>query len=137
VCFGGFSKATEGNPLLQCYYPAQFHGGIEGVTNYSAGEVETGGKWIDGRKIYRRVVEMNVTAKNAMTDVYTFPENVEVINMGGYVNRSGGTYRFGLNWYAASNNYHIVWMETATRLVAMSTTAFTGYAILEYVKSAG
>jgi len=136
VCIGGFSKATEGYPLFQCYYPAQFHGGIDGVTNYSLDEMETGGRWIDGRKIYRRVVEVNAAA-GSMADVFVFPEEIEMINLGGYVIRGGGVYRFPPNWYAAGNNYHLMWMETTTRLVALTTANLTGHLVLEYVKTAG
>lgn len=35
-------------------YEARFYGGIRGVTNYITGvEVPTGGRWVDGRPIYR------------------------------------------------------------------------------------
>lgn len=34
-------------------HKSYFYGGIEGVTSYTAGEVETGGTWIDGSPIYR------------------------------------------------------------------------------------
>jgi hypothetical protein len=59
---------------------------------------------------------------------------VEVINFSGYIIRAGGVFRFPPVWYAGSGNYHIVWMETTTKLVAQSTAALTGHLILEYVK---
>ena len=37
-------------------YTSHFYGGIEGVTDYTEGEVTTGGKWVDGLPIYRRVI---------------------------------------------------------------------------------
>lgn len=62
VCLGSFSRATEGKPLFQCCYPAEFEYGIRGVSNYAAGETDTGGRWYEpgeawnqGRKIYRYI----------------------------------------------------------------------------------
>lgn len=130
---GGFSTGTAANPKFESYVPAHFYGGINGLTNYSAGEVETPYTWIDGRKIYRRVIAVNVASGN-LKDIFAFPSAVEVINIGGYIIRGGGVHRFPPVWYAASSNYHIVWMETATRLVAQSTAALTGHLIVEYVK---
>lgn len=74
ACFGGFSASTQGNPLLESYYPARFHGGVEGVTNYSTGEVKTGGKWINGKPIYRQVVSkgaFNLSKGTYTTDIGT------------------------------------------------------------------
>lgn len=135
ACFGGFSKSTEGTPLFESYFPARFYGGIDGVTNYGLSEVETGGRWIDGRKIYRRVVEVNVTAHNSMVNVFVFPEEIEMIRLDGYVIRAGGVYRFSPNWYASGSNHHLIWMETPTRLVALTTANLTGYLITEYIKT--
>lgn len=55
ACFGGFSTSTLGNPKLESHYPGFFYAGIHGVTNYVESEVKTGGHWIDGKPIYRRV----------------------------------------------------------------------------------
>lgn len=133
AAIGGFSTGTSANPKFESYVPAHFYGGINGLTNYSTSETETPYRWIDGRKIYRRVIAVNVAAGTAVT-IYTFPAAVSVINISGYIIRGGGVYRFPPCWYAASNNYHIVWMETTTKLVAQSTAALTGHLILEYVK---
>lgn len=133
AAIGGFSTGTSSSPKFESYAPAYFYGGINGMTNYSTGEVETPYKWVDGRKIYRRVIAVNVAAGTAVT-IYTFPAAVEVINFSGYIIRAAGVYRFPPCWYAASNNYHVIWMETTTKLVAQSTAALTGHLILEYVK---
>ena len=135
VCFGGFSKATDGNPLFDCYYPTVFHAGVRGANNYAAGEVDTGNKWIDGRRIYRRVVDVNVTDLNTIADIDKFPDDAVMINLSGYVIRSGAVYYFPPVWYLASNNYHAVWMEPNGRLVAQTSRALTGHLIVEYVKA--
>lgn len=35
-------------------YTSYFYGGINGVTTYSTDEIKTGGKWIDGKPLYRK-----------------------------------------------------------------------------------
>lgn len=73
ACFGGFSASTQNNPALESYYPALFHGGIEGVTNYQEGEVPTGGTWIDGKPIYRSVLHFTTTLSGAGGTVTNLP----------------------------------------------------------------
>lgn len=133
AAIGGFSTGTSENPKFESYVPAYFYGGIDGLTNYATSEIETCSKWIDGRKIYRMVIPVNVAA-GTIVDVFAFPSAIEMINISGYLIRGGGVYRFPPVWYAGGSNYHIVWMETATRLVAQSTAALTGHLIVEYVK---
>lgn len=58
ACFGGFSSSTLGNPKLESHYPGFFYAGIHGVTNYAEEEVLTGGRWIDNKPIYRRVLKI-------------------------------------------------------------------------------
>lgn len=133
AAIGGFSTGTTSKPKFESYAPAYFYGGIDGITNYSTDEVETPYKWIDGRKIYRRIIAVKASA-NTTTTLFTFSSAVEVLNIFGYIIRAGGDYRFPPCWYAGGGNYHIVWMETTTKLVAQSTAALTGHLILEYVK---
>lgn len=40
VCFGGFCKSAENNPMFECYYPAYFYGGIEGIKSAQCGTTE-------------------------------------------------------------------------------------------------
>lgn len=40
VCFGGFCKSAENNPMFECYYPAYFYGGIEGIKSVQCGTTE-------------------------------------------------------------------------------------------------
>lgn len=135
ACVCGFSTGTKENPKFESYAPGYFYGGINGVTNYAVDEVETGGRWIDGRKIYRRVIEVNVTVLKTKVSFYEFPEAVEMIDMRGYVIRAGGAWRFPLCWYDTENSRHLVWMEDATTIMANTTAALTGHVIIEYVKT--
>ncbi len=52
--FGGdAAKGAPGRPEYDFYGPIRARFGIEGVTNHAAAEVATGGRWVDGRPIYR------------------------------------------------------------------------------------
>lgn len=135
VCFGSFSKSTDTNPLFECYYPARFFNGIEGVTNYSKDEMLTGGVWIDGKPIYRRVVEISVTTTGSRVDnIVTFPAIDALINLYGCVKRTSGNARYPISFWYSTSNYHDIWMETSTGLSCKTSHAITGQIILEYTK---
>ena len=59
IGFGGEAVFHSGGPEYDFYGLVRAHGalsaaaGIEGVTNHAAAEVATGGRWVDGRPIYR------------------------------------------------------------------------------------
>lgn len=133
VCFGSFSRATEGNPLFQCYYPAEFPGGIQGVTDHCADEIPTGGRWIDGRRIYRRVISFSVSAKNTKTGVADLGEIASLVELRGYMHRSDGPL-LPLSFWYNDNDYNSVWVEDALLMVKTSH-AVTGCAVIEYTKS--
>lgn len=61
--FGCLPKGTEAQPMLESAYPFYAYGGIEGVTNYTAEEVKTGGKWLDGKPIYRGILTLPSISK--------------------------------------------------------------------------
>lgn len=48
-------------------YTSHFYGGIYGVTDYAAGEVDTGGTWLNGGKIYRAVFTGQLTAGGSLS----------------------------------------------------------------------
>lgn len=60
--FGCLPSGTEEKPMLESAYPFYPYGGIEGVTNYTTEEVTTGGTWIDGKPIYRKIISVTATA---------------------------------------------------------------------------
>lgn len=60
--FGCMPKGTEYKPMLESAYPIYAYGGIDGVTNYTQGEVKTPYRWIDGKPIYRYIVQMTTTS---------------------------------------------------------------------------
>ena len=62
--FGCLPKGTEEKPMLESAYPFYAYGGIEGVTNYAFDETATGGRWIDGKPIYRNIISMEAAKAN-------------------------------------------------------------------------
>lgn len=105
VCFGGFSRAEEGNPLFQCYYPSEFYEGIKGGFSYSYGEEDTGGKWIDGRRIYRKVMTINVTANTDTLGEEISPMLLDVIGVEGTYCRTSDRKWFPLNFWYSNTAY--------------------------------
>lgn len=135
VCFGSFSKSTEGNPLFECYYPARFFEGIRGVNIFSTEEVATGGRWIDGKRIYRKTVSGSVsttsgTAKTAV--IATIADVAAVVNMFGIVDRGGSLFPIVL--YAGDNNHHRT-SYSSGNVQFTSTHSATAYVTVEYTKT--
>lgn len=136
ACFGGFCASAEGNPLLESYYPARFHAGIEGVNRYCTAEVKTGGRWIDGKPIYRITVSGSVSTSTGTAKFATIAtlENVQtVVNMYGTVSR-GGTIFFPLTMYGGSNNHHRSAYDSGN-IQFTSTHTATAYVTIEYTKT--
>lgn len=101
--FGCMPKGTEAQPMLESAYPIYAYGGIEGVTNYTTEEVKTGGTWIDGKPIYRRVV---TATGNIATDTALTTEKINgidtLVNIVGSLLRTDGT-RMTIPAYSATN----------------------------------
>ena len=79
-------------------------GGIAGVTNYTEGVEElTGGKWIDGKPIYRYLWKGTTTHSGSQKVMTNFPGNITpetVITLRGMIQRSDG------EWVSAPTSYY-------------------------------
>ena len=136
VCFGGFSGSTHGNPLFQCYYPAIFNGPVEfhgevsgaGSMNYSTEEVDTGGKWIDGRKIYMRVMQYSVAGASGVdyfSDVVS--DNImEILSIDGMLTRDSDKKQFPMNFYRGSNAFIDTAITLDGKLVSRAVSVMKG-----------
>ena len=101
VCVGGFSKSTDENPLFECHYQARFYGNVlvngkklVGASDYSTDEVDTGVKWIDGKPIYRKVVQVGGIGNSASKDTALNTEAMgAVVSVSGMGYTSGGIVR--------------------------------------------
>ena len=140
VAFGKFSASTLNNPLFECEYPAEFAGGIHGVTNYDSGEVLTGGNWIDGKPIYRKILEVEAPVAN--TGYYSSGDDVianldTVVKMDLVQTLENGLISPAFYIYSGTNITR-VWLEQRNGVHALYVyTAFTGTmrAIVEYTKT--
>jgi hypothetical protein len=135
ICVCGFSNGTAEKPMFESYAPGYFYKGINGVTNYESGEVNTGGRWLNGETIYRATVSGSVstTAGTAKAEVIASIPNVEtVVNMYGAVNRGGAV--FPLSMYGADNNHHRT-AFTAGKVQFTSTHSASVCVTIEYTKS--
>lgn len=139
VAFGKFSSAEEGKPLFECEYPAEFNGGIKGVTNYVSQETPTGGTWIDGKPIYRQVIPFTISSANEDTaqTVGTIADMGTPISMQGFAYRGAANTKYmPLNFWYTDTNYCSTHLSDAGAIIMKLSHASTGYIILEYTKSA-
>ena len=112
VAFGGFSTAGEGDPKLESHYPFFAYAGINGVTNYSTEEVKTGGTWIDGKPIYRKVFSYNTFTASADFATDLLRSEIEaIISVDGfacvrnYPSTSQADYYFPVNMYNTDQTF--------------------------------
>lgn len=147
VCFGGFSKSTFEHPMFECHYPAYFYGGIVqgGGGGYPAVGVEqdTGMKWIDGKPIYRQVLQ--ITGTNKAGESLSVP--LGSFKLGFLIRLDGGffsgedfcCFATAHNSTVGNNVYtRIRYATTAPeiRIVCGSARSIgSGYAIVEYTKA--
>lgn len=116
-------------------YESIFYGGIKGVNNYELGEVATGGRWIDGKPIYRTIVSIAVDKINTRVDyVYTLPNVAFIINIYGCITRPAAIARYPLSFWYSDSNYHNVWLEHPDSLSVKTSHPISGYVIIEYTK---
>lgn len=98
---GGFSTGTAANPKFEAFVPAHFYDGISGVTNFASSEETTGGKWIDGKRIYRRTFSFasQAIAKGTTTTVLGeidhFNEIETMLDVRGSIELNGEIYPLG------------------------------------------
>ena len=150
VAIGKFSAATDDQPLFEVAedHESVFYGGIRGVTNYVAGEQPTGGKWIDGKEIYRYVATGKFSSAGADAVLATIPNASQidtVLSMRGvlhlptsaspfrpipYIDRSSTNATMGLS------------INTSGGIVLGVGTSYSGYTgnnaaivIVEYTKA--
>lgn len=138
---GGFvTDGTEEKPLFKSFWEAHFLGGIAGVTNYSTDEVLTGGTWIDGKPVYRRVVMVSGTAGAFVSS------DVTIADLGDIVSISGAAYMKGVSnpyyvpldftYFNSSNSMtnHVFTYVQGGVVKMKSSVAFDAWVVLEYTK---
>ena len=96
------------------------------------------GKWINGKNIYRKVIESNV-ASMGQTNISLVDLNYEIIwvNQGKSFNQyDGTTTSSGINWYNGSSDYGLAYINTSNNLVLKNNSSWTRkyYVTIEYTK---
>lgn len=119
---GAFGKYAEEDGLLDCAWKFRAEGGIDGVTNYSAAETDTGG-WYANKKVYRKIVSGDVE-NTSSTLIGSIGNLGTVLDVSGHV-RGGGYIR-------ALTDYRIT---TAGAVYATAPAAGTVRMIIIYTKS--
>lgn len=136
---GGFSSGTSADPKFESHVPAHFYAGIKGVTDYSSGEIKTGGKWIDGKPIYRRSLSGSVSTSDgtAKTEkIGTLSDIDAIVGMFGSVYRETSYAWHALAVYAHESNYHRVTYIGNTGAVNLTTThSARVFLTVEYTKT--
>lgn len=138
AAFGGLPRGTVENPMLESWYPFYAYGGIHGVNRYEAGEVETGGVWIDGKKIYRSVLGSEVSG-NAAENVLlgTIPDVDTIVRMDGMFERTGdsGKYIHPMPYYNSAERYFLPFCNPVTdEVFVQATVSGTAHVIADYTK---
>ena len=92
--FGGEARTDAGGPHYDFYGPVHFRAGSTGQTVYSAGEVETGDRWVDGRPVYRICgMQARAMAAGTMTDIALGIDAIENIVRADVYLRQGAAWR--------------------------------------------
>lgn len=76
------------------------------IQEYSTSEIDTGKIWIDGKKIYRQVIEVNTPNSTSNTVIATYPTNTTIINFYGKVKITASSQVLPLNFYF-TNEYNV------------------------------
>ena len=92
--FGGEARTDADGPHYDFYGPVHFRAGSTGQTVYSAGEVETGDRWVDGRPVYRICgMQARTIAAGTMTDIDLGIDPIENIICADVYLRQGAAWR--------------------------------------------
>lgn len=140
IGFGGEARTGEDGPHYDFYGPVHFLAGSTGQTVYSANEVDTGNRWIDGRPIYRTVFRGASMITNAQAAFATLPSEPEnIIDMRLFVNVAGEGWRPIPNTYYGSLTWNCnIYMSGATIYLGFGSS-WTRHrevvVIVEYTKS--
>ena len=109
------------------------------VNNYNPFEYSTNetivGKWINDKPIYRKVIDIGTLPNNSTKNVPTGLTNTDIrlVNIYGICYNSDGNYQAGLN-----DTYSRINLTPTNNLnirTSIDFSAYTGYVILEYIKT--
>lgn len=136
VCVGGRTTGTAQAPKFESDYPIYAYAGIEGVNNYSTAEVQTGGHWIDGKPLYRKVIHVTAAGTTSLADLdFDFIRWEFVFQ---YTYNNDATLQWGSTYYWSGNNDRAMAYINGTDLIVRFGTYVhvqNAYIFLEYTKN--
>lgn len=107
--------------------------------SYSTSEINTGKKWIDGKPIYRKVIEVgtlpNATTKTVAHGISNLGRVVQLYGQAKYISED---ITFPLPFISRTNNACVELYATNTNIIVASgvdRTNQTGYVVIEYTKT--
>lgn len=110
-----------------------------GVVDYSTNEVDTGIKWIDGKTIYRKVVEFGALPANTSKTVSSGLTNETIVNMRGIAINSTDGIETVLPCPTSNNKNGQLYYDLNNHNIVVATaddySAYTAYIVLEYTKT--
>lgn len=144
VAVGGTSSGTASDKKFEvdASYTAHFYGGIEGVTNYSTTEVASGGKWINGKPLYRKLLVWPTgVSTGSSVSIGVNVDYMSILWANVNIVRSGNTV---VNWYtpgfyAGSGTYVYFNANTDSGTIGCSVGSSyrmaAAWALIEYTKT--
>ena len=108
---------------------------VDNSNSYSTEEVKTGGTWIDGKPIYRKVISNVITASTQ--DIAHNIENIDnYVNLTSYMVNAENTQMFPS--FNTGSYYFTVFASSKTLLVLQCVSGYVGNSyrvVLEYTKT--
>jgi microcystin-dependent protein len=115
---------------------------VNDINTYSTNEVNTGKTWIDGKPIYRKVIDLgtlpNISEKTVSAGISTNLD--KVVKLYGIAHNPSNKHGFPLPYVYSNNdaNIEIVYLGNSDNIRITCNTdrsSLYGYAILEYTKT--
>lgn len=132
AAFGGIPKGTKEQPMLESWYPFYAYAGIHGVNRYEAGEVETGGVWLDGKKIYRQMITCSAPAGTTVS-IGTIADIETVVELRGMATMNDTLTRVPL-MYSYNGDDVVAGVQSDGTVYINSYKACTAFVIVDYTK---
>ena len=116
VAIGGYSPATASDKRFDVFWPSYMHervhfmGGVSGFGGYSTDETPTGETWIDGKTIYRKVVEFTAIKNGRANDMAIGASGTieTIVGYRGMGYKTGKTYYWSIPHYDTRSQYTIM-----------------------------
>ena len=139
--FGGEATGTGSTPTYDFYGPINARNGVIGGTRYSTSEVDTGNSWIDGKRIYARVLTYttpataNVTTRHALD--MSAMDKMWIDQSATFLVSTANNYVYPPGYVASNNSrqFMVLLDFKNDEIVIVSDSAGTAYVRILYTKN--